>query len=175
MLVTRRSAIVGGLAAASMATGAGAAICRKQQSPFQVLLFEEEVTLPDHLTAFAGLQARTMPVEVLRLDASGYAGINRILALNSSVLGISSGATLFCLERMGWDHGFRLMARSEHCVGNRDSEACRRELAAFLGAAEGPGARSHPSVRSYQPRRTDGAVHVWAMRKPMSGNSGAAT
>ena len=54
-----------------------------------------------------------MPVVEVRLDAAGQAGLMRVLDKSHGIVGISSGATLFCLERIAWDHGFRLTGRSQ--------------------------------------------------------------
>jgi hypothetical protein len=163
-LMTRRTAIGTGLVAMSLGTVAGAAI-RSAERPFGALLVDENAVLPDQLTAFVKLQSRTIPVVSVRLDAAGYAGVKRAFTRYQSVLGISCGSTLFCLERIAWDHGLRLTGRSEHCRDNQDNDACRSDLAAMLGGMQPSAGGASSGVRAYQPSRVDGTLHIWSLRK----------
>ena len=158
LLMTRRSAIGTGLAAISIAATSGAAHAGTAR-PFDVLFVDAGIALPAQLTAFVSEQRKSVPVIDIRLDAAGYAGIKSVLDRNGVALGFSTGATLFCLERIAWDHGFRLTGHSRHDLGQgRDDPSARRELAAFLGGAL-------PPVRGSQPSGSDGGVHLWRLER----------
>jgi hypothetical protein len=85
------------------------------------------------------------------------------LEKSQAIAGISSGATLFCLERIAWDHGFRLTGRSQRCTSD-PGETCLQDLAAFLGGTH-PAANPPSLARAYRPSRADGLLHAWVMRK----------
>jgi hypothetical protein len=88
--------------------------------------------------------------------------------MSFAIVGISSGATLFCLERIGWDHGFRLTGRSRRCAGDPGGDACREDVAAFLSGVHPPAASTSLLARAYQPSRADGMLHTWIMQKSAS-------
>ena len=104
------------------------------------------------------------PVVAIQLDAAAYARLMHVLDNSLVIVGISSGATLFCLERIAWDHGFRLTARSQRCAGD-PSLACRQDVAAFLGGMQPHVANTSLLTRTYQPSRVDGTLHAWVMKK----------
>jgi hypothetical protein len=51
-------------------------------------------------------------------------------ALPLGVAGLTDYATLFCLERLGWDHGLRLIYRGEH---RRSDDQLEHRVATHLG------------------------------------------
>jgi hypothetical protein len=71
---------------------------------------------------------------------------------------------LFCLERLAWDHGFRLRGRSQWCASESGEEAFRQDLAALLSGA---GAAPLAS-RAYRPSRADATLHAWVIHKSAS-------
>jgi len=170
--ITRRAALGAGLAFTSAAfTSAACAGRLGAQGPdmlrpaaapaFDALLVDETVALPDRLAAFVAMNRQNLPVLAIRLDAAGFAGMAATLRASHALVGISSGATLFCLERIAWDHGFRLTRRHHRCVADLDDMACREDVLTFLGGSHA--ARS--LTRTYRPSRADGMLHVWAMQK----------
>jgi hypothetical protein len=134
--------------------------------PIDALLIDETIELPGPMAAFIGASRRTLPVVGVRLDAAAHAGLKRVLNGSHAIVGVSSGATLFCLERIGWDHGFRLTGRSERSTSAPGCDALRRDVAALLGgAARLPATILSPAARAYRPSRVDGTLHAWVMHK----------
>jgi hypothetical protein len=133
------------------------------------LLIDETIAVPQRLAAFIKASKQTMPIVGIRLDAAAHAELMRVLDTSHVVIGISSGATLFCLERMAWDHGFRLTGRAERHIDRLGDDADRADVAAFLGAAHPAAAGPSALVRAYRPSRADRVLHSWIMRKPANG------
>ena len=172
-MLTRRTVLGTGLAlmslAGSAALGAEGATVRRRRNERAVdaLLIDQTVVMPGTLTAYAGRTARRLPVIGIQLDAVGYAGILRVLDRSQALVGISSGATLFCVERIAWDRGFRLTARTERHAGDAGANALRQDIAAFLEQQVPPGASTLRGTRSYRPSRADATLHAWVLRKPV--------
>jgi hypothetical protein len=120
------------------------------------------------LAAFIKAASRTVPVIGIRLDAAAHAGLLRVLDQSQAIAGISSGAALFCMERIGWDHGFRLTGRSQRCAGDLGADACQQDVTEFLREASGPAASALPLARAYRPSRADGTLHAWVMQKSVT-------
>jgi hypothetical protein len=170
-MITRRTAVSAGLAFAAVAstTGFGAydlTLRRgREEQTIDALLIDENMEMPRQMAAFIEASKRMLPVIAIRLDASAQAGLRRVLDHSQAIVGISSGATLFCLERIGWDHGFRLTGRSERCASDQSGDACRQDVAAFLAGAYPLAASRSPLVRAYLPSRADKILHAWVMQK----------
>ncbi len=170
-MVTRRTAVGAGLAFASLAGAAGFDACRapergsREARSIDALLIDETIEIPRQLAASVRAGRREAAVVGVRLDAAAQAGLARLLDKSQAIAGISSGATLFCLERMAWDHGFRLTARSQWSVGDAHGHACPQDVAAFLDGAQRLAANPAPLVRAYRPSRSDGTLHAWFMQK----------
>jgi len=82
-----------------------------------------------------------------------------------AIAGISSGAALFCLERIAWDHGFRLTGRIQRFANGLDGDTPWQDVAAFLRVVLPLAAGSSALARDYRPSRSDGIVHAWVMEK----------
>ncbi len=170
-MVTRRTAIGAGLAFAAMACSAAFGTDTPSRRrphearPMAALFIDESIEMSRPMAAFIEAHRRAVPVIGIQLDALGQVALLRVLDKCQSIIGVSSGATLFCLERIAWDHGFRLTARSGQCVGEPGDDACRQELAAYLAEAKPHTASSTPLVRAYRPSRADGMLHAWVMQK----------
>lgn len=158
--ITRRGALGAGLAVASLGGSTIAAATPASVAPVDALLVDDGLVLPPPLAAFVAARRRTLPVAAIRLDAAGHADLARLLSTSRCVLGFGSGATLFCVERIAWDHGFRLIGRSQ-----RDDADPADDLLAFLAGAQPFAAHPAASARTYRPSRADGALHVWTLRK----------
>jgi hypothetical protein len=160
-----------GLAFAAVASAAGigvygpAARRRPDARSIDALLIDESIEMPRQVAAFVNASRRTLPVVGIQLDAAAHAGLMRLLDKSQTLIGISSGATLFCLERLGWDHGFRLTGRSQQCASDLGEGACRQDVAAFLRGAQHHAASLAPLARAYRPSRMDGTLHARVMQK----------
>ena len=158
LLMTRRSVIGTGLAALSVAATTGAH--RRIARQFDVLLVDSGIALPNPAAAFVEAQRKLVPVVDVQLDAAGYARVKAVLGRHQAALGISSGATLFCLERIAWDCGYRLSGHGKHSLGDMpDEPSRRRELASMLNGQLSP-------ARGYQPSQADGVLHFWSIARP---------
>ena len=170
-MVTRRTVLGAGLAFAALACTAGfgayvpTARRRRNAQAIDALFIDENIEMPRQLATFIKTGRRTLPVISIQLDAASQAGLKRVLGSSQAIVGLSSGATLFCLERIAWDHGFRLTGRSQRCVGDAGQDACRQDVAAFLSGAHPPAASASLLARAYRPSRADGTLHAWVMQK----------
>jgi len=172
-VVTRRTALGAGLAFASVAlvsaacpAGFGAQVARRSATrPIDALLVDETIVLPGPMAWFIEDSRHEVSVVGVSLDAAAHGGLQRVLGASHAIVGVSCGATLFCLERIAWDHGFRLAGRSARSTAEPGTEALQRDVAAFLGGAHLPAACSSPTVRAYRPSRIDGVLHAWIMHK----------
>ena len=173
-MMTRRTALAAALSFASMAVVSAArsaafdntdARRRAATRAIDALLVDETIELPGPMAAFVETRRRTLPVVGVRLDAAAHAGLKRVLGGSRAIVGVSSGATLFCLERIAWDHGFRLTGRSERSVTASGCDALRRDVDALLAGARLPATGPSPVVRAYRPSRVDGTLQAWVMHK----------
>jgi len=170
-MMTRRTAVGAGLAftAAVCTAGFGAydptARRRGEVLAIDALLIDESIAMPRRMLTFIEANKRVLPIVGIGLDAAAQAGLRRLFGQSHAIAGLSSGATLFCLERIAWDHGFRLTERSGQCARDPSDHTCRRELAAFLGGAYLSAASPSPVARAYRPSRADGMLHAWVMQK----------
>jgi len=167
-MMTRRTVIAAGLTVVSIACiggfGAYGLNTRRREAPaFDALLIDETIKLPCPMAAFIKASRQTLPVVGIQLDAAAHIGLVRVLNRSRAIVGITSGATLFCLERIAWDHGFRLTRRSERCA--RGGDAWRQDLAAYFSGAHPPASSPLPLVRAYRASRADGMLHTWVMQK----------
>jgi hypothetical protein len=170
-MMTRRIVLGAGLAFASVACTAGfggygpTARRRRDARSIDALLIDESIEMPRQMTTFIDASRRTLPVVGIQLDAAARARLMRVLDTSHAIVGISSGATLFCLERIAWDHGFRLTGRSQRCVGDAAEDACRQDVAAFLSGVHPAAASPSLLTRAYRPSRVDRTLHAWVMQK----------
>jgi hypothetical protein len=170
-MITRRSVLGAGLAFASMAYSAGLRAFAHTSSrnlgpqPSDVLLLDSDIELPDQLAVFLNGRHTKSTVIPLHLDAASHAGLMRVLNDNHAIIGISSGATLFCLERLAWDHGFRMTGRTQACVSAFGDKACHGDMKAFIDGARSSAAGTTSIAQTYRPSRADGLLHAWAMQK----------
>ena len=169
--LTRRSVLGAGLAFASVACSAefGASgtstPVRRETSAIDALLIDDSLELPRPLMRFIDASRRTVPVIAVQLDAAAHTALTRILQTTRALVGVSSGATLFCLERIAWDQGFRLLARSHWSASDPGAAQGPQALAAFLNGARAPIHSPSPLVRAYRPSRSDALLHAWVMQK----------
>jgi hypothetical protein len=170
-MVTRRTVIGTGIAFASLTCSAafGASGPTEQRQlrarAFDALLIDDSIEMPAQMNAFIEASRRLLPVVKIQLDAAAQPALRRFLGASRTILGISSGASLFCLERIAWDHGLRLTGRNQRRGSDWGADACRRHVDAFLSAAYPPAANPSLLARTYRPSRADGLLHAWVMQK----------
>lgn len=173
-MVTRRAAIGTGLAFASVASAAVFSAYRptvrrrREARLIDALLIDETIDTPRQMAALVNVGDRTLPVVGIQLDAPGQAELMRVLDRSHAVVGISSGATLFCLERIAWDHGYRLTGRSQRCASDPSDDAFQQDVTALLSGSPPPAASASALARAYRPSRADGMLHAWIMQKSAS-------
>lgn len=166
---TRRAALGTGLAFASVASaistcafGQTAGSANGQQT-IDAMLVDSSITMPSRIASFVQARRQTMPVIDIQLDAAMHTELKRVLAESHAIIGISSGATLFCIERIAWDHGFRLTRRNQRFACDLGSDACTLDVLDFLNDAPAAAMNAIPSA--YRPSRADGMLHVWTIQK----------
>lgn len=170
-MITRRETLGGGLAAVAAMAAPMLAATPASAAPgvdalrLDALLVDDAIHLPAAITALVEVLQPATTIVPLRLDAAGLADVARVLRRGAVVAGISSGASLFCLERIAWDSGFRLASRRAVSATGATFEDCRRELAPVLQGQVST-AGNLAAIRHYAPSRTDGVVHVWLLHKP---------
>jgi hypothetical protein len=170
-MMTRRTVLKAGLAFTAVACTAGFGAHdptthrRGEVRSIDALLIDETIEMPRQMSTFIKASRQTLPVFGIQLDAVSHAGLMRVLIKSQTIVGISSGASLFCLERIARDHGFRLTDRSQYCVADLGDDTCWQDATAFLSGAHPLAASPSSAVRAYRPSRGDGTLHAWAMQK----------
>jgi hypothetical protein len=181
-MVTRREIVGAGLAVAALsgAIGLNSAFGReavkdhtglpKAELPDVVAMMLDE-SLGISTALVDGLRRRKpgLPILAIRLDSFALNELKPLFKSARAIAGISSGATLFCLERIAWDHGYRITRRSEHAFG---ANAAVEDDATVLVLAEaiisgGPEAFAAPIATGrhvYRPSRADNTLHAWIMQ-----------
>jgi hypothetical protein len=138
---------------------------RDASRSIDALLVDETIEMPQQVQAFIGARRQLLPIAAIRLDTAAQAVLARHLGRGRVIAGISSGATLFCLERMAWDHGFRLAGRNQIPISALGPRASQADVAAFLAFAHPTGTAGLKAVRTYRPSRTDAMLHAWVMHE----------
>jgi hypothetical protein len=170
-MITRRTVLGTGIALASAAVSVGfaaaPALARGGQfgPKFDAILIDQQAVLPREISAALLADHPRLPVVAVHLDAASHADLMRVFAGSKAIVGVSTGATLFCLERMAWDHGYRLTERMQHCGGDFGAAQCQQDLAAFLNGAQLWASKLGHPLQGYRPSRADDMLHIWAMRK----------
>jgi hypothetical protein len=167
LTMTRRTALGTGLTLVSLAGSVGAAAATRhlELGSADALLVDDAIALPDPVAAFVQARGRTMPVIGVQLDAGGYAGLMRVLDRSRALTGISSGAVLFCVERIAAEHGFRLTGHRQSCSSRLCKDARREDVLAFLGGTTPLDTDAVPRSRAYRPSHADQMLHAWIMHK----------
>ena len=172
LTMTRRAAVATGIATLSLSSApVAAAYCAGDRyplsaQPIDALLVDRSVAMPRPIAAYVAARQRTLAVVNIALDVAGHTALKCVFATSNVIIGFSSGATLFCVERIAWDHGFRLIGRSQRCDGDLGDDACRQDVLAFLDGTQPFAVDPSALARTYRPSRADGTLHAWAMRKP---------
>ena len=163
-MTTRREVLGAGLALASMPVTAGlrSAFPAAAALPDAIVL-DEALDISAPLAELLGRRKPALPLLSLRLDSFASIQLRQLFAGGWTIAGLSSGATLFCLERIAWDHGYRLSRHSERAsTFNADMPALAD---AIMGSEPDRFAATISRVsHAYRPSMTDGAVHAWMMQ-----------
>lgn len=191
-MITRREVLGAGLAIASVAGAiglySGAKVSaignRTGLAKVGALLLDERLGISTALVEFLHSRRPELPFLTIRLDSLTSIELKPMLSSAQMIAGISSGATLFCLERIAWDYGYRITRRSEHefvatVASSLENDATVRVLAdAIIGdRPEAFAAAIAPAGHAYRPSMTDGTLHAWIMQtavtsKPMHSVTG---
>jgi len=167
--VTRRTALGAGVAAISLASGVSVSaygqtmVSGRNPHAIDAMLIDGGVAMPALVSKVIQARGRAIPIIDIYLDGAGHGPLQRVLSQSQTLVGVSTGATLFCLERIAWDHGFRLTARNEQSACALDGNTCHQTVVEFLNGAHGTA--TSPSPRAYRGSRADGTLHAWTMRK----------
>jgi len=177
-MVTRREVLGAGVALASISSAIGL------NSAYGASAVKDHTGLPkvDTLVLDEGLGVSTTVADVLHhrtpdlslftlgLDAVTSIRLKHLFNSAQVIAGISSGATLFCLERIAWDYGYRITRRSEHEFSAKanalENDATVLALADKIisNKPESFAAAIAPTTRAYRPSRTDDTLHAWIMQ-----------
>jgi hypothetical protein len=168
-MITRRAVLGVGATVASTACMTGfkayAATPGVRAQPIDALLVDKNVHMPRQIAAYISARSKILPVATITLDAAGHSELMRLLNNSQAIIGISSGATLFCVERLAWDHGYRLTGRSQQCLSAINDQSCQQDVAAFLIAAHSPTVPTSSETCAYRPSHADDTLHAWIMQK----------
>jgi hypothetical protein len=138
---------------------------RQVARAIDALLIDETIEMSRLWMDSIEANRRTLPVLGIQLDAASHAELGGVLGKSQRVVGISSGATLFCVERIAWDHGFRLTARIQSGAGEPGDDTCGRDFARVLHGALPLAASPSSLMRAYRPSRMDGTLHAWTLQR----------
>jgi hypothetical protein len=132
-------------------------------APISAFLMDDEV---EESARFAkALRTKLQRIIVLpaTLDSKFYSELNVLFSSRHLIGGITTGAALFCLERIAWNRGLRLVWRR-----NFSREATGQGTIPFAMLARSLSGDSRaltPSnpIRSYRPSRSEQLVHAWIL------------
>lgn len=171
-MATRREVLGAGLAVGATLVSSGAAWILDdpvtERGPIrraaQALLVSESIALPPGLDSLAAPHSSLVPVIRVGLAQGAYRELKRVLDRHEVIAGLSTGASLFCIERIAWDHGLRLMRLQQLDGPACDWRSLARPAMALIHPAREDVALK-PGVSAYCPSRSDGIVHGWILQK----------
>jgi hypothetical protein len=137
---------------------------RREARMIDALLVDQDIEPPAHIAALLKAARTHLPVVQIDLDAAGLIRLRSVLGESQTLAGVSSGATLFCLERICWDHGFRLTRRSQTHSHTPSGDAFEQDVAAFVGGIHLAASSPSPKARDYRPSRADETLHAWVLQ-----------
>jgi hypothetical protein len=178
-MVTRRKVLGAGLAIVSVSGAIGL------NSPSRRRVVKDQTGLPElgalmlderlgvSKTLVAHLRNRNpgLPFLTIRLDSPALTKLKQVFERSQMVAGISCGATLFCLERIAWDHGYRIARRSEHEFNAKVARTSENNATVLALAdaiiANRPESSTAISLagRTYRPSGRDHTLHAWVMQR----------
>jgi len=182
-MVTRREVLGVGLAFASVSGAIGLYSATKARPvkdqtglpKVGAMLVDEHLGIAALLVYFFQNRKPDLPFLTLRLDSFASTELKPIFNSVQVIAGISSGATLFCLERIAWDHGYRMTRRSEHeftataaTASANDATILALADAIVSNRPESFAAAIAPASRAYRPSMTDDTLHAWIMQRAVT-------
>jgi hypothetical protein len=178
-MVTRREVLGAGLAFASVSAAiglnsAGSVRAVKDQTGLPVvgaMVLDGRLGISAMLADLLHNRKPDLPFLTIGLDSFTSIELKPIFNSALMIAGISSGATLFCLERIAWDYRYRITRRSEHefkatAANATDNDATVVALADAIisNKPETFAAAIAPASRAYRPSMTDDTLHAWIMQ-----------
>lgn len=178
-MVTRREVLGAALALATFSGAIGLNSIRrmgavKDQSGLPTLdaiMLDEGLGVSTALVDLLHNRQPEPPLLTIRLDSFASIELKHIFNSAQVIAGISSGATLFCLERIAWDYGYRITRRSEHQFNARTPNALENDATVLALAdkimsnrPESFAAALAPASRAYRPSSVDDTLHAWIMQ-----------
>lgn len=160
-MMSRRTLMGAGIAAASLTAVSGVRAAVPGTRRVETLLVDASLDLPPPLHTFVQQQKVSMRVSDIALDVGGHRELRQLFRHGAVVAGLSSGATLFCVEQVAKDAGWRITARRTHALAGQGEAACRADLATFLSGAGASGLAGG----AYAPSRADNLLHIWVFER----------
>jgi hypothetical protein len=135
------------------------------------MVLDEDLAVSTTLVDFLRNRNPDLSFRTIGLDSFASIELKHLFNSAQMIAGISSGATLFCLERIAWDYGYRITRRSEHEFNAKAANALENDATVVALAEkiisnkpESFAAGIAPTSRGYRPSRADDTLHVWIMQ-----------
>jgi hypothetical protein len=176
-MITRREVLGAGVALASISSvmglnsafGAEAVNNPTALPKVSALVLDEGLGVSTPLLDVLHRHKRDLSFLTLGLDAFASTALKPLFSSGQMIAGLSAGATLFCLERIAWDYGYRITRRSEHefkaSAGNENDALVLALASSIMNNQPEPFAAAiAPNNRAYRPSRSDDTLHSWIMQ-----------
>jgi len=178
-MITRREVLGVGLALTSiscaiglnLACGVTAVKDHTGLPKLGAMVLDESLSVSPTLIDVLHHRKHDLSLLTIGLDAFRSIELKHLFNSGQMIAGLSSGATLFCLERIAWDHGYRMTRRSEHefvatAASSPDSDATVSVLAEAIirDRPESFAAAIATGGHAYRPSMTDDTLHAWIMQ-----------
>jgi hypothetical protein len=178
-MVTRREVLGAGVALASISGAIGlssahivSAVTGQAGSPkVGAMVLDESLSVSSTVIDVLHRHQHDLSLLTIGLDAPGSIELKRLFNEGQMIAGLSSGATLFCLERIAWDYGYRVTRRSEHDFNTNVAHALANDATVLALAdkiisnqPESFAAALALTSRAYRPSMTDDTLHTWIMQ-----------
>ena len=131
--------------------------------PISAFLMDDEVEASARFAKVLRVKLQGVTVLPATLDSKFYSELNVLLSSHRLIGGITTGAALFCLERIAWNRGLRLVWRRNflHEATGHSTIPFAVLTRSFSGDSQAL-TPSNP-IRSYRPSRSDQLVHAWIL------------
>jgi hypothetical protein len=178
-MVTRREVLGAGVALASVSGAIGLGSANRVSAVTDqaglpkvgAMVLDESLSVSSSVADVLHRRQHGLCLLTIGLDASRSIELKQLFNKSQIIAGLSSGATLFCLERIAWDYGYRVTRRSEYEFNANAADALANDATvlaladklfssqpAFFAAALAP------SNRTYRPSMADDTLHAWIMQ-----------
>ena len=137
--------------------------------PISALLTDYEVDESSRCAQDLRTQLQGITILPATLDAKFYGELNMLFRSHRSIGGITTGAALFCLERIAWDHGLRLAWRRSFTLAATGHDALPFPMLARSFTGDSRALTPSNPIRGYRNSRSDRLIHAWILNpKPAS-------